>query len=324
MVIGIDGGGTYTRVVVADLKGNILGFAKSGRSHPGKNLSPSKNIKQAIIEALKQANQSVHSVKCFVGGFAGLNDPSDKEWAMEYVRSSGIKGPIYCMNDAEVAQFGAFLGQPGIIAIAGTGSIILGRNETGAIIRNYDFHHTCQASARFLSYFAIYEMITQKITYEDRAFINEVLKHWNVNSINELRLLAAKGFSPNRIEAIQHLSNMGRIVTEYAVTGNSIVYKACENAVKTLVTGIQLVSSMFASAVVPVSFGGGVVSHTLFQNLLKERLSYDDNIVDFDFQTPILPPVLGAILYAYHELEINTDNKIKEKLIRINKQDNFS
>lgn len=36
VIIGIDGGGTHTRVAVSDLDGNILGFAKGGGVHPKK------------------------------------------------------------------------------------------------------------------------------------------------------------------------------------------------------------------------------------------------------------------------------------------------
>ena len=35
IVLGIDGGGTYTRVVAADLEGRVLAFSKKGGSRSG-------------------------------------------------------------------------------------------------------------------------------------------------------------------------------------------------------------------------------------------------------------------------------------------------
>lgn len=316
IVLGIDGGGTYTRVVVADLRGNLLGFSKKAGSHPGKNINPEGNVKAAISEALHKANQSAENVKYLVGGFAGLNAPEDKKWVERYISASGIQAPSILINDAEVAQYGAFLGGPGILAIAGTGSIVLGKTESGRIVRNYDFHHDSEAAARFLSYSSIYEIVTENTSPEDEAFVQSVLNYWDVKDITQLRSIASKGYCENHIEAIQKLSQMGNVVTTGAEGGSKIAYRACEKVVESLTTGIKLVASMFSSKEVSVAFTGGVANHPFITELLQKQLELKKSPKKLIYKASQLPPVLGAVLLAYDKVGVSSTNEVVEKLMK--------
>jgi glucosamine kinase len=323
IVLGIDGGGTYTRVAVADLKGNILGFSKKAGSHPNKNQNPEMNVKAAIMEALKLANQSKRSIQYISAGFAGLNNPIDKKWANQYVKLAGLEAPFALVNDAEIAQFGAFLGEPGIIAIAGTGSIVLGKNEKGSILKNFDFHHDSEAAARFLSYSVIYEIISQKTFSEDLVFINSILDYWDVKDIEGLRKIASKGFSNNNIEAVQKLSQMGTLVTNEAPKGNKIACRACEKAVGSLTTGIGLVSSMFSSKTVSLSFVGGVANNPYIKALLRDKLGTKETTKMFIYKNPQLSPVLGAVLYAYSRMGLDVSKKMVDRLLYFDQRYNL-
>jgi len=323
IVLGLDGGGTYTRVVAADLKGKILAFSKHPGSHPRKNQHPGDNVKAAIHEVLQQANASVSLVQCIVGGFAGLNSPEDQQWAREYLNITGLECLKIVVNDAQVAQFGAFLGGQGVLAIAGTGSIVLGKTEAGSIVRNYDFHHDSEAAARYLSYSVIYEIITQKPPLEEQAFIQSVLAYWGTSSVEELRLLASKGFSEDRVQAVQHLSRMAAVVSSAAANGSETAFRACQKVIGSLVTGIELVASMFSSAQVPLALVGGVINDPFMKKLLREKL--DNKISDqtFSYHKPQLSPVLGAVLYSYKEVGIQLNQEILEKLLMAERTNNF-
>lgn len=323
IVIGIDGGGTYTRVAVADLFGNILGFSKNNGSHPGKNKNAKQNVKMAIIDALKNANQEIENVSYVVGGLAGLNKPEDIEWAKQFLEIDGLNARKKIVNDAEVAQFGAFLGGVGVLAIAGTGSIVLGRTESGAIVKNYDFHHDSEASARFLSYSVIYEIITQRILPEDQQLVDAILAYWEIEDIDSLRTIATKGFLDNHVEAIQKLSKMATLVTDESIKGNKIAHRACEKVVTSLMTGVQLVSSTFISEEVPVAFVGGVASNPYIDEMLQKQLVIEGMNKRLVYSSPQLSPVLGAVLYTYHELGIDRHTVIN-KLTSINGIEDYS
>ncbi|WP_157950894.1 BadF/BadG/BcrA/BcrD ATPase family protein [Peribacillus acanthi] len=323
IVVGIDGGGTYTRVVIADLEGNILAFSKKAGSHPGKNKEPEKNVESAIMEALGKANYTLESIQCIVAGFAGLNGPKDMEWAEKYLSITGLKSSKVILNDAEVAHYGAFLGKVGILAIAGTGSIVVGKIESGKMIRNYDFHHDSEAASRFLTYSVIYDLISQKSLLREESLVESVLNYWNVKDIEELRQLAARGFNSEKIRALKMLSGMGSIVTEEASKGSEIANNACEKVVTSLVTGIQLVSSMFVKDSVSLSFVGGVVNHSYVLSMVERVLKGSNSLKTFSIQKPNLSPVLGAVLYAYNELGLSNNQDILEKLISTESTNDF-
>lgn len=324
IVIGIDGGGTYTRVVVADLKGNILGYSKKkGGVHPGKNENPEINLKMAITDALKMENQSKSTIKHIVAGFAGVNNPKDHEWARAYLSNSGINTAATFVNDATVAQYGAYLTGAGILAIAGTGSIVIGKTENGLMVRNYDFHHDSEAGARYLSYSLLYDIISRSLGSEDKPLLEDVLAYWGVEDIGRLRIIASNGFSKNRIEALQKLSYMATIVTSHAEKGNKFAIKACKRAAESLVNGIQIVSSSYSSNLVPLCFVGGVANHSFIKKMIKEHLQEIQSIKSFVYYSPQLSPVFGAVLYAYNEIGIEINNNLTNKLLSMNKQINI-
>ena len=273
-------------------------------------------MKSAIANALVKANQPAEAIKCIVGGFAGLNKPEDKQWAKEYVNIAGIKCPVIIVNDAEIAHYGAFLGNHGLLAIAGTGSTVLGKTEIGRLIGERDFQYDSNASARYLSYSVIYEIISKNVGQEDQRIIDRVLDYWKVKDTNELRLLAAEGFSTNQVQAIQKLSQMGPIVTDEASKGSDVAKHACKKVVKSLVTGIELTSSVFSSTTVPLALVGGVLNHPYIKSILHETLNSSRSLKTITYTASNLSPPLGAILYAYREvLGIEKNEKVLKQLM---------
>lgn len=312
MIIGIDGGGTHTRVAVSDLDGNILGFAKGGGVHPKKNKTPDKNVKLTIAEALKQAGEPLESVVKVVAGFAGLNRDADYDWAKSYLEMDGLCAEKIILNDAVIAQYGAFLGEPGIIAVSGTGSNVVGKTEAGDFISNRYFHHLPHASARYLSYFVIYDLISKKEKEENKELTEKVLRYWNVEHVEDLRQLAASGFHGYELNAIKELSNMAELVTDAATKGNEIALQACEKVAEGLMIGIRLVASLFENEHVKVSFAGSVANSRPVSEKLLRKMKSKDSLKRLTYQEPALTPVLGAILYGLRDHHMNPDIKMIE------------
>lgn len=52
VVIGVDGGGTYTRVLCTDLAGNVLARVQVGGANPSKNHDAKQNVQQALWQVL--------------------------------------------------------------------------------------------------------------------------------------------------------------------------------------------------------------------------------------------------------------------------------
>jgi N-acetylglucosamine kinase-like BadF-type ATPase len=133
-VLGIDAGGTKTVCLLADAQGHILRSARG----PGANLATlgELEVEKVLHEVMEEAmvGQSGRpAVICL--GIAGVDRTEDAAIIRSIMRRIGNKAPVLVVNDALIAlQAGAGDG-PGIVLIAGTGSICYGRNEEGHAAR---------------------------------------------------------------------------------------------------------------------------------------------------------------------------------------------
>lgn len=129
LFLGVDGGQSSTTALIADESGRVIG---SGRGGPCNHVKGPEGytkfvnaIRGCLEAACAEAGLSPEGVRFEAAclGFSG--GPSDKQAILESMI------PAYRLivtHDALIALVGATAGQPGIITIAGTGSIAFGRN----------------------------------------------------------------------------------------------------------------------------------------------------------------------------------------------------
>jgi N-acetylglucosamine kinase-like BadF-type ATPase len=142
-VIGIDGGGTKTSSVLCALDGSILTEAQDASSN-----FQIIGIEQTSHTILDLIETCCHSIGCsisqigaVVAGLAGAGRSSDQQNVYDgiinlaHLRNLSINNLII-ESDARIALEGAFNGKHGIIVIAGTGSIVYGKDERRKIYRS--------------------------------------------------------------------------------------------------------------------------------------------------------------------------------------------
>ncbi len=146
LVLGLDGGGTKTVCVLMDSTGKVLGRGEAGASNyqvVGKQAAV-LSIQSAIIQAVASIERVKVEAICL--GLAGVDRPGDIQVAQSFVEQlkSSTCVPItwtlppsniVICNDALIALVGGVGHSVGIVAIAGTGSIVFGRNQKGATKR---------------------------------------------------------------------------------------------------------------------------------------------------------------------------------------------
>ncbi|MCW4012915.1 MAG: hypothetical protein NWF07_07975 [Candidatus Bathyarchaeota archaeon] len=132
-VLGVDGGGTWTRCVVMNLKGEVVSTGRSGPSNPitmGVD-DAIANILEAVDLAMTGAG--VFEFKASVLGLAGIARSYLREEIASRLPDS--YGKTMLVSDARSALAGATGSKPGVVVIAGTGSIAYGINEAGSEAR---------------------------------------------------------------------------------------------------------------------------------------------------------------------------------------------
>ena len=141
-VIGIDGGGTKSAAILADSSANVLAEVTRGPSNfqiIGVDQA-AEVLFSCAEECCRRAGRSLADVDGFVAGLTGAGRVADQErmkGALEarFRQLGPIPAGLMIESDARIALEGAFRGAGGIILIAGTGSIALGKTPEGRTFR---------------------------------------------------------------------------------------------------------------------------------------------------------------------------------------------
>jgi N-acetylglucosamine kinase-like BadF-type ATPase len=126
-VLGIDAGGTKTVCQLADEHGEVLAEARRG----GANLQASGEleVEKVLHDVMEEAlGDSEIRPAAICLGIAGVDRPDDARVMEQIMRRIGYKARVLIVNDALVALEAGAPGKPGVVLVAGTGSIAYGRN----------------------------------------------------------------------------------------------------------------------------------------------------------------------------------------------------
>ncbi len=143
--LGIEGGGTRTAAWLADGEGKLLARAESGPSNPlkvGLRVAQGEILK-AFRTALREAGfppaaarasrpPLLHAV---CAGIAGVDRRAVHRPLLAWMRRHVPSRHYLLTSDAAITLAAAVRNAPGIIVIAGTGSIAFSRDDRGKLLR---------------------------------------------------------------------------------------------------------------------------------------------------------------------------------------------
>ncbi|RQZ11961.1 ATPase [Burkholderia sp. Bp9031] len=148
--IGIDGGGTGTRAVLADRHGRELAQGRGGPSGLGLGIERAwASIGAACGDAFTRAGLAFNWSQCALGcGLAGVNNAA---WLAAF-RALAPLDAIAIESDAYTTVVGAHGGAPGLIVALGTGSIAAALDAAGdcRIAGGFGFPSGDEASGAWL------------------------------------------------------------------------------------------------------------------------------------------------------------------------------
>ena len=137
MVVGVDGGGTKTDVVVAGLDGAVLASVRVGcTNHETVGMARAMDeLRTGVLRALEAGAATLDDVRASAFGLAGVDWSSDEQAIDAAVGAFGLAGPRTVVNDSAVAlRAGSSLGW-GIVSSIGTGAVTAGRDRQGRWFR---------------------------------------------------------------------------------------------------------------------------------------------------------------------------------------------
>jgi N-acetylglucosamine kinase len=312
IVLGLDGGGTKTVCVLMDETAQVLGRGEAG---PSNYQSVGKKAAfLAIQSAITQAMTSTGKVKieAICLGLAGVARPEDIKVAhsfVEQLRASNSlpitwalqPSNIVICNDALIALVGGVGQAVGIVAIAGTGSIVFGRNPQGCTKRVGGWGHLLGDSGSAY-YIAVQGMRAALRAYDGHdkptSLQSRLREHLGLLSLENLvEVIYQRGWT------VKDIAALAPIVDEAAASGDEVSISIIDDALKELVQATQVVlDAIFTPAeVVEV-----VTTGSLWLGKSKMHEKFEASLVKRSPQAKVIfpryEPTYGAGLLALNTL----------------------
>src|SRR5688500_2876717 len=274
IVVGVDGGGSKTLVMVADERGAEIVSVEAGPSavRPDEGDRSAMVIATAVRDALAAGGMSHVLPKVLCVGVAGVGRETERQALWQALVSADLAEEVVVHADATIALDDAFGEGPGILLIAGTGSIAYGRGPTGARARCGGWGPVFgdEGSGSWLGRRALSVVTAAHDGREPETVLTgAVLTAAQVDQIDDLIPWAAAA-----TPAL--LASLAPAVASAAEAGDLRANALLSLAAEELALHVRTLSRQLfgdEQAAAPVAFAGGLLSRgTLLRKRLEHRL----------------------------------------------------
>lgn len=315
LVVGVDGGGTRTRLVAVDGTGMLVGHHEVGSI----NLDdvPRDAARHRLRDALEALRQVVGRDGPFDAGFlamGGVLAARDRASMRHLAVEAGLapEERIGVHHDAFAALEGGLLGAPGIIVVTGTGSISFGRNGDGAEAKcgNWGPSLGDEGSGHWLGREAL------------RATAHAYDGRRPETSLARTTLAWLGVDDPDELLERVHRDDLTRsVIASYAPTvlrladeGDPVASSIVREGTRLLATTVAIVyGRLFEAETVDGIVIGGLASNEIYRTAFEEALlAVAPNL---RFVEPALRPVLGSARIALRQAAIVPNAEIDRNLL---------
>jgi N-acetylglucosamine kinase-like BadF-type ATPase len=221
LFLGIDGGGTHTRVALGD-ETRVLARAVGGSIKPLRvsREQAHANMAAVLADVAHQSGEDLKQVAASCVGTAGVRLPQTDGWVRE-ILSSGAGGSIIVCGDEEIALDAAFAGGAGVLTMAGTGSSTLGRTSAGELLTVGGWGPALgdYASGYWIGHQALRAAVRAKDFGQPTPILERVMALWNAPDLSEL---------VNMAHAAPDFSLLAPLVVTCAEEGDPVAQEVLE------------------------------------------------------------------------------------------------
>ena len=183
-MIGIDAGGTHSTAIAYDENGKELGRAEGGPGQINNNYELGiKNISDTINNLKDQINGDCMKI---LAGIAGLSVVGNAPEVAATISSNVGNIPTRAITDSLLALYNGLEGADGALVIAGTGSVVNGRqNESLIATGGYGSQLGDEGSGYAITKAALQAALLKWDQREKSSLVELFVKIWNLNSMDE-------------------------------------------------------------------------------------------------------------------------------------------
>lgn len=295
--LGLDGGGTNSRAAIADARGQVVGYGNAAAA----NLvrvgldNAVAHIQQAVALACAEAGIEVGQLTAACFGLAGVGNPQHHAAMSAALREAFPKLNFLLETDARIALAGATDLQPGVVIIAGTGSIACGVNAQGEFARAGGWGPAMgdEGSGYYIGRRALAAVV---MAYDQRgaetSLTDPVCQHFHVATPPELPPVIYN----EPIKVMHEIAQLSKIVVAHAEAGDRVALSILMDAALELARAINAVIRRLdmQKDSFRVAYVGGVFAAG---ELILEPLRYLVQQVapQAEVTPPLFAPMIGAV-----------------------------
>jgi len=291
--LGIDGGGSRTSCVIGD-ETSLLGSGTAGPSNVVRvgEKQARESISSAVRQACTTANVSPAQIQRTCAGVAGGARPETAAMVRRLV-SELVPSEIEVVGDMVIALQAAWGGDPGVVVIAGTGSIAYGRNFSGLTARagGWGFAISDEGSGHWIGRAAVAAAMRAYDEGHSTRLLDGIMSAWVVGTPEQM-ILAANSVPPPDFAAL-----MGVVLSAADAEDPTALAILSKAGAELAALAKIVITRFFAKDLAPVAMCGGVFRNSalirqVFYNTLRSEFP------DAFIKQEIVDPVNGALELA--------------------------
>ncbi|TPM25867.1 N-acetylglucosamine kinase [Mesorhizobium sp. B2-2-2] len=289
LVLGVDGGGSTTRVVVADEMGNALA---TSLGH-GVNLMDNERWQENLADALTPLDCYFDRVAQACFALPAHNESDAISDAQErFVASLLPRTKTLVVNDVKAAHGGAFAGMaPGVLLLAGTGSMAWAVDARGDDLRFGGWGHVFSddGSAYWIGREAL--SLISRIAdgrVDGMEFFTDFVSALGLGPAASMDAVLSWY---SRIEQSRSgVAALTRILDGFVERGDPNAISLFDRAAQELADLVRAARQRIGASDLPWTYAGGLFNSRHIRQELGKALGAP--------LIPVLPPVGGSLLFA--------------------------
>ena len=296
--LALDAGGTKTDYMLADETRELArvrtGSIKRMRVDAA---TASQNLDSALTQLSAQTGISMASITRTCIGTAGESVPLVRDW-LQAAFSARAGGGLLILGDVEIALEAAFPGRAGVLAMAGTGSNVVGRTSGGLLLTAGGWGPALadQGSGHRIGLESLRAIFLAKDQERQTLLLSAVMEFWKLPSLDSLIEYGNSQPAPD-------FSKLTEVVVRCAELGDEIALAVLRQQGEELAYLIRLVIRRLRLAsnepdwTPPIAFTGSILENVaLVRDALIAAVQHEFPAV----QAPdkVVDPVEGALWRA--------------------------
>lgn len=322
LYLGIDGGQSHTSALLADETGRVIGAGAAGPSNHTREPGGRKRLVDAVTRSVREAvaaaglrapagQAGLRQLRFESAHLAMTGEPADKVAIVEQLLNAHR---LVVGHDAPAALAGALAGNPGIIVLAGTGSVVYGESERAgkrkaARVGGHGYLFGDYGSAFDIARDAVTSALDLEDMGEKSALKPAILEFFDRPDLASV----IQDFYAGAISR-DHLASFSPEVSRLADQDDDDAEEIIDEACSVLVQMAAIAAGRLGLAKMPVkvAYGGGVFRSKNFVSLFRIQLEL--LMPRATVLAPMFAPDAGALLLAYRNAGVEIDKKMLNSL----------